>query len=215
LTDITPRGRLSPLVERHPLPVRAVGKIKGAAFRELLRFVAETRGAHALTDALARLPEPSRRPLDPSKEALGILAGSWYPATVVHDLLDAILHELPRAVRDDLAETGARAMVDRILQGVYRVLFQVIATPERYAHHAQRFWDAHHDNGRTVATLEGPGRLGQVTTGWTSHHEFLCRLQRHAAETLFERMGCRDVVAVSEQCLGRGDPNERLTLTWR
>src|SRR5262245_3226691 len=86
--------------------------------------------------------------LDPDRAALGVLASEWYPAPLVHDLLDALTGHLSREARSEIAAEASRAIMNRMLRGVYKTLFQLMATPARYQRFGPKLWDAYYDSGR-------------------------------------------------------------------
>jgi hypothetical protein len=191
--------------------VRA-GRIKGAAFGELLRWFFEHHPGRVAA-AVERVAPGDLRP-DPRKPGMGILAGSWYPAPEVHALLDALVAGLPRAERTAIARAAARATMDRTLRGLYKLLFDALATPERYARHAQRLWNSYYDGGTLTVTPRGDG-ADSVVSDWAAHHPLICEMHVHAAAFIYEAMGKKDVSATRLECVATGASACRFSVSWR
>jgi hypothetical protein len=191
-----------------------MARIKGAAFREFVVWVGESRGASVLARAVAHLPNSEQARFDLDRPGLGILPATWYPAPLIHRLLDALLEEAP-GQRIALARGGARATIDATLRGVYRILFAALATPERYARHSQRLWDGYYDNGRLEIHSAEPGVALSRISGWSSHHPLICEMHEHAAARLYEAMGCRDVRTRRLTCIASGAAACEFETRWK
>ena len=185
-------------------------RIKGAAFREFLRWYAP-RFPDRLAAVARDLPDVR---LDPDKDGAGVLASSWYSAASVHATIDALLAGLASRQRAELARGAGRATLERTLTGVYRLLFQIMATPERYARHAQRLWDGYYDTG-TITIDVGPGRAESRIAGWAAHHPFICEMHVHAAACIYENMRLEGVVSNRRECVALGGTVCRIETTWR
>jgi hypothetical protein len=141
-------------------PEAAPGRIKGAAFREFVAWYEQELGRAQLLTLLRSIPDDLRRELelDPARESLGILSSRWYPADAIHALLDAIIAGIDPDRRRESIERAADAVMRATLRGVYRILFEWLATPDRYARFADRLWRSYYDSGR-ASGLHDP-RLG-------------------------------------------------------
>jgi len=186
-----------------------VANIKGAAFREFVRWYA--KGA---PDRVADAAKRSALRLDNHKDSLGILTGTWYPAVEVHHFLDILLAGISPAHRSELARTGARVTIERTLSGFYKLLFSAMATPERYARNAQRLFSAYYDQG-TIRVMSGRGEAVSRTTDWAAHHPFICEMHRHAAGFIYEAMGCVGVVTMRLECVATGGSACSVRTSWR
>ena len=51
----------------------------------------------------------------------------------MHSLLDAVTAGQTEVQRDRLAREGTRAATDQAIRGIYKLVFERIGTPERYA----------------------------------------------------------------------------------
>jgi hypothetical protein len=194
----------------------ALGRIKGAAFREFIAYYRATYGAAALAGAVSAMPAMLRQTLDPQDAALGLLASDWYAAEVVHALLDEISRGKSEAALKELAASASGAVMRATLTGLYRVLFGWMATPERYARYAPKLWGTYYDSGETEVELVSGG-LAAISTvrNWRSHHPLICELNRGAALEIYSAMGCLDVECERELCVSRGDSHCRFVTRWR
>jgi hypothetical protein len=193
-----------------------LGRIKGAAFREFIAYYRGAHGSAALATAVTAMPGVYQRELDVRDPALGVLTSEWYPAELVHALLDEIARGKSEAELRELATAASGAIMRATLRGLYRVLFEWMATPERYARYAPKLWGTYYDSGDvTVALVESGLGAVSVVRDWRSHHPLICELNRGAALEIYGAMGCRDVANERAQCVSRGDPHCRFVTSWR
>jgi hypothetical protein len=186
-------------------PLGNAGHIKGAAFREFLRWFESTRGVDALREAANRLSPSERGLLMPERPVLGVLVSTWYPARTVHRLLDELSAGLSAGQRNELARDGARAVIEATLSGIYRTLFELLATPERYARFAGRLWSAYYDAGSFTVVNRATHEAECTIAHWPTHHPLICDLNWYAARYIYEAMGCRGVQVARERCVSAGD----------
>jgi hypothetical protein len=190
------------------------GRIKGSAFREFLRWYGETHGITSVEQALAGLPPETRALLSAHKDGFGILPSTWYPAPVVHAILETFLAGRTTRERAELARAGARATMERTLRGVYGVLFAALATPERYVRFGQRLWDAYYDCGTVVMDLPAPGRLRSRIFDWPGHHRIISDMNQHAGAVIIEAMGLTVTGTARAECVSTGGTECRLETSW-
>lgn len=190
------------------------GRIKGAAFREFLRWLESDFGKERVVAVARALPEETLGVLDPEGEALGVLSASWYPAAAVHALLDGLVGDLDAAERDRIAGEGARAVMRTTLRGVYKLLFDWMATPKRYAKFSGKLWGSYYDSGEFDVAMPDATTAVCTIRDWRGHHGFICDLNREAAAAIYEAMGCRDVRVQRVECVDRGDPHCRFVTRW-
>lgn len=193
-----------------------LGRIKGAAFREFITFYRATYGSDRLAAHLAAMPPDLAAELEAGSETLGILTSQWYPAELVHALLDEIARGRSDAELCELGTEGSRAVMRATLRGLYKVLFGWMATPERYVRYAPKLWHTYYDSG-TVAVQAIDGGTGALSTvrDWRSHHRLICELNRGAALEIYAAMGCTEVTCERERCVDRGDPECRFITRWK
>jgi hypothetical protein len=198
------------------LQPKDLGHIKGAAFRELLAWYGRTRGQDRLLAHVQAMPRALAAELDPRKEALGVLASQWYPAEVVHALLDELARALSTHELETFTSDASRAVMKATLSGLYRVLFEWMATPARYARYAPKLWSAYYDSGQlTIQFHEGEAKAVSTVTSWPGHHPLICDLNRGASPAIYAAMGCRDARCTRVSCVSRGDAECRFVTTWR
>jgi hypothetical protein len=194
----------------------APAHIKGAAFREFLKWYAEQQGPGRLAEHVEALPTSARAEFDAGAPVLGVLASRWYPASTVHRLLDEIARGRSAEELRALATEGARVVMDATLHGIYRVLFSWMANPERYARHAHRLWNVYYDSGVFEVTPQPDGHSAvSIVRGWRAHHPVICELNRGAAIAIYEAMGCSDVECDRTSCVDEGAEECRFVTSWR
>jgi hypothetical protein len=192
------------------------GRIKGAAFREFIAYYGATYGMAALVAAVEAMPAALRRELEPSDPTLGVLTSDWYPAEQVHALLDEIARGKSEAAIHELTVGASAAIMRSTLRGLYRVLFEWMATPERYARYGPKLWSTYYDSGEVTIELQPDGLSALAfIRNWRSHHPLICELNRGAGVEIYAAMGCREVTNERAQCVSRGDPHCRFITRWR
>lgn len=189
------------------------GHVKGAVVREFVLWTNLNRGPTGLRATVAALPYVWRSLLDENDATLGLVASTWYPAAAVHRLIEAATDGLNDAARSEFTRLAARAMVAGMLSGVYKTLFSMMSSPERYARHGQKLWSSMYDTGRWSATT-GVRELSAQVRFWSGHHRTLYELNAATGVPLLEAMGCHGVGFEQGACIDRGDPECRYTLKW-
>jgi hypothetical protein len=133
----------------------------------------------------------------------------------VHALVDRMLEGVGVENRRTMATDAARHVMRATLHGVYRVLFEWIATPSRYARFASRLWASYYDSGEFNVVLDDSGLTAVCSVaGWKAHHPFMCELNLAAATEIYSAMGCRDVRTVRNRCVDDGDADCCFTTRW-
>jgi hypothetical protein len=192
----------------------ATGRIKGAAFREFLIWYAAKNGESALGDRANGVDPEWRGSLDPNRAALGVLASEWYPAPLVHALLDALTAHLSQDERAAFAAEAARAIMNRMLRGIYKTLFQLMATPARYQRFGPKLWDAYYDSGTFRIEMPDDKTAVCMVSNWSAHHPFICDLNCAAAPPVYEMMGCKSVRVLRTECVSLGSPRCEFVTNW-
>lgn len=190
------------------------GQIKGAALREFLAWYVH-RNSHALlAEKIDKLAPEIMHHLDFRQDNLGVLSSQWYPARVIHALLDSIFAGVPPNEREDIIREGARAVMQATLQGIYKLLFKTMMSPDRYAKYSQKLWDRYYDCG--IMKKESPKPFMQTTTisDWASHHPVICDLNYEGSRYIFEAMGCKDVTVRRLGCVSTGQAECSFIITW-
>ena len=199
-------------VDQTRVPAR--GRIKGAAFREVVVWFERELGQGPFFDAYDRLPPEMERGLFVSRPALGLLSGSWYEAEVVHALLDALTAEMGAAERRRVADTCATHVMSTMLSGIYKMLFHLMASPETYLRYGPKLWDSFFDSGTFELERVSDTAACCTISRWESHHGFMCDLNRAASAQIYRAMGCEDVTCTREACVTEGAPHCKFVTRW-
>jgi hypothetical protein len=190
------------------------GRIKGAAFREFLRWYSNEYSHERLVAALAAAGDRVDDPLESESPLLGVLANVWYSSSTVHALLDELTRGLGPEERTTLADRASEAVMAATLHGIYKALFRLMATPERYAKYGPRLWTTYYDSGTSHIELVSSNRAVSTVRGWSAHHPFMCELNRGAARAIYGAMGCQNVQVKRVACVESGAAECRFVTTW-
>jgi hypothetical protein len=104
--------------------------------------------------------------------------------------------------------------MDGTLKGVYRLLFEKIVSPERFAALAPRVWGTYFDSGERRTFIISATKHECSVRGWRAHHPFLCQVQMHATTWMYEATGCRGAASVLVSCVSEGASECRWTSSW-
>lgn len=185
------------------------------AFREFLAWYERRHGSAPVVAAVAEVERRHRVGLVPEGPYFGVLASRWYRAEAVHDLLDRLTADRSEAELARMADDAASAIMGHMLRGVYRTLFSLIATPERYARHAGKLWSTQYDTGSIVIEVTGTTEHRITFVDWASHHPFICRMNMAAARPIFEAMQCQDIHVQRLGCISTGAAACENLVRWR
>lgn len=181
--------------------------IKGAALFELFRWQQSALSAAQAAKLLEPLPPQTREFFDPGRTGFGLLASRWYPSAVIHPLLDAMVAGLDDKAYRQFIEDGAKHVMDGTMRGVFKAIFSLVATPERYARYSQQAWNAFHDTGTSVVELTGSESWRATLSRWPGHHRVICDMNVVAARLILQSMGKRSVATTQECCVAQGAPH--------
>jgi hypothetical protein len=178
--------------------------IKGGAVRELVLWYEAGHGRRYQEGVWRRLSAEHAALLAPDRFALGLLPSTWYPAEIVHALLDSFaeLHG-PDEMRVLLRDGNAQ-VVRRMSRGIYQYLFKLVGSPGLYARHIQKAWNALHNTGVRQVVIERPGYAISTIEGWRGHHPWLCEVTTETMRAVFEAVGCTDIVIERVRCVSDG-----------
>ena len=191
-----------------------LGRIKGLAFSEFLRWYGERHGRARIVSAIELLQDRYPDAFDVSRPGFGVLASHWYPAELVHALLDRITEGASPADLDDMALEAAQAIMSKTIRGAYRALFALLVSPARYAKYIGKLWNLHYDSGEIIIDKATLGSHRMKYKGWRSHHPFICRMNMAAAFAIYETMGCEGVEVQRLGCISDGDACCENLITW-
>jgi hypothetical protein len=190
-------------------------KIKGAAIRELFAWYEGRYGKERVRYMAESAPDDLRELLDPD-DPIPILAASWYPARLVHSMLDTVTEGMTEIEIQRMAKEATRAVVTGGLGSVYRFVLEKLATPEMYAASIPRLWHLMHDNGERSIEVVGPGEALSKVRNWGGHHPLLCLVTIETMCAVFETMGCRAVKTERLSCVSTHGGDACVTrVTWR
>lgn len=201
-----------------PVLVQAdpTGRVKGAALAAFIRWYEQDRGKDELRARIGALPATLALELglDENEGALGILASRWYDCRAIGVLLDAMVAGVDPPELQRMIDASARAVMQHTLRGVYRMLFDWLATPERYARHSHRLWSSYHDTGAMTVEQIEPTIARCTIAGWSGHHPVMCAMCRASAEVIYTEMGCTGATTVRHACVGDGAPSCVFVTRW-
>lgn len=189
--------------------------IKGAAIREFVAWYEARYGKEPLHQMAARVPADLAHHIDPEASTMTFLASTWYPARLVHAMLEAICETTSEAELELAIKEATRDIVQRGGSTVYRFFFHKLVTPELYAAAVPRLWRQLHSTGDRRITIVRPGLAESVVSRWPGHHRMLCTITIETMCALFGNMGKKDVRWHRAACISRGDRECLTRVTWR
>jgi hypothetical protein len=192
----------------------SAARMKGSHIRQFFVWYTDQGGQERTARLLERVPVWFRGLFDPRSPDLGILDSTWYPAESIHALVDGLLEGLTPQQQSQLARDGARIAIQATLKGVYRWLFQMMMTPDRYLRKAQVLFSRYNDPGELIKTETAPNTHLSVVRGWTGHHPYMCELLFYSSIAVYEEMGCRNVAGERLSCVSKGDVECRYSVHW-
>jgi len=190
--------------------------IKGALIRDFVRWYTERYGKERLRRMAEMSPPDLRHLVEPDAHDMpALLASSWYPARLVHAILDALVEQHSEVDLERLTRDASRHVVRQSTSGVYRFLLEKVVSPELYAASVPRLWGQLHTTGKRHVELVGPGEAKSIVSAWSGHHPVLCTIVIATMAAIFELMGCRDIRWERTECVSRGGRQCVTRLTWR
>ena len=192
-----------------------LSRAKGSGVLGYLHWYSEEYGVEQLLARVARIPESERPGISADSATLGVIPTGWYESASIHRLLEVLTEGLSPDEITERARAAADHSVETAMNGLFKLAFQFLVTPERYAKHIQRFWNQLHNTGIREVEVVGPGEAISTISDWPGHHPFMCELVTFTTAAVFRRMGLQDVRTSREMCIDRGDPYCRSVLRWR
>jgi predicted hydrocarbon binding protein len=179
--------------------------MKGAAVRAVVAWFAEAYGDPALAK-VSELASPELRAcLRVGDPACGVMASGWYETPLVGELLEVLERVAcpfdPTEFRARIGEAIARDNVN----GVYRALFRLIASPQLLEANSQRVWQTYVDEGTLTVRVKGPELFEARIRGWSRHHPSVCRTLRPTIEHVLRAVGYRQPAVTRTHCVAQGD----------
>jgi len=137
----------------------------------------------------------------------GIMASGWYDTQLVGEFVRALEHEAaPADSAEFMSRLGAAIARDNV-NGVYRALFRLVASPQLLEANAQRVWQTYCDEGTFAVQRLDTGLTATFEAtirGWTRHHESVCRLVAPLGEHALRVLGYGAVVVERRSCVAHG-----------
>jgi hypothetical protein len=192
----------------------AAGSIKGVAMIEFARW-ATSKHRSRVEAAFQRMPAHLVAQLNTQSPTLGLIATDWYGADLIQAFFEAVLHGLPGDARFEFFREASRAFTRLTMSGVHKGLAQILESPERYAHHAQRIWSAYYDSGVYTVELVGDHSALCRVERWRSHHPLLCLWTWCAIGAVFESMRLDAVNIQRQSCVSEGASACEFAAHWR
>ncbi len=190
------------------------GCVKGTALRAGVAWFGETYGEPGLS-RVAELASPALAQLLRKDDfAFGIIASGWYETALVGELLSLITRVASPADPDAFSAKVAEAIARDNVNGVYRALFRLVASPPLLEANSQRVWRTYVDEGTLTVSLKGPGMFEARVRAWTHHDVEVCRMLSFMIERLLRAVGYPGLVVERAQCVGGGDPHCTFEGNW-
>ena len=189
-------------------------RIKGSVMRELALWHERQFGPYATSALAADLPPELDRLVDRKRPALGLLASTWYPCELAHTMCDRAIDGVTDEGRA-IAREANRDIVPRMIHGIYKVLYQSVASPELYAKHVGRQWKKLHTTGERSFVIRAEGQALSTIRNWDGHHPFLCWMMIYTMASLFEAMRFHDVTVDRLSCVAHGADECATVLRWK
>ncbi len=183
----------------------ARGRIKGTAVRAGLLWFAESYGDALLARVLDHASPELRLLLRAGDPAFGIMASAWYDTALMGELLDLLDRVASPEDSREFASRLAAAVARDNVNGVYRALFRLIASPPLLEANAQRVWGTYVDEGTLTVRILAPGAFEGRVRGWSHHHGTVCQMLRPFTEQLLRSIGYSACVVERTQCVDHGD----------
>ncbi len=208
LASMGPRGSSMPATQRSSGSIRvaaARGRVKGTAIRAALLWFADAHGEAQMARVLDLASPELRAMLRIADPAFGIMASGWYDTQLIGELLDGLERvSAPEDVRDLHSRLAAAVAHDNV-NGVYRSLFRLIASPPLLEANGQRVWGTYVDEGTFRVSILGPGAFEAQVRGWSHHHSTVCLMLRPLFEHMLRAIGYNALVVERTQCIDNAD----------
>jgi hypothetical protein len=189
--------------------------IKGAVIRDFIEWYGAQRGADDVRRLGQRLPPDLQAMIDLDDHGFKLLGSSWYPARLVHAILDAhAMERTPEEMARFLHDANRGFIKTGAAKSVYRFFLRKLVTPEMYALCVPRFWKQWHSTGERRVKIIGRGLAESFVFNWAGHHPHLCTMTIETMCAVFETMGCKNVSWDRVECVSKGAPHCKTIVTW-
>ncbi len=176
------------------------GRVRGFVCHGFVEYMQTRLGVEATAERLrSHVDFEASGFLRPEEAGLGFLPSRWYPASLLHELLDAALAHLPEERRRVMAARAGRFVFERQISGLQRALFSLFLSPARYARHASKAWDHNFGSGRVLFEERPHSHISHYVE-WKEHHPVICRAMMIGRLEVYKSMGKRDARTYVERC---------------
>jgi serine/threonine protein kinase len=182
----------------------ARGRVKGTAVRAGITWFAQTYGEAGLARIVELASPELAALLRPNDPVLGLIASGWYDTQLIGELLGLVEHI---ALPLDVASFGSRvaeAVAKDNVNGIYRSLFRLVASPQLLEANAQRVWRTYFDEGELSVRQSGEAAFRAHVRGWAHHHLNVCRMFRPLLESLLREVGYAGLRVERIGCIAEG-----------
>lgn len=179
----------------------APARVKGLSFRSVLLWYASDKGHDELVRRTREFHPWVADALAIDEPACGVIVNRWYRADVVAALADTITRDVSPREFERIAQGCSEWVARDTIRGLYRVLFDWVATPNRFVKYGARVWANYYDHGSFILHAKGERSIEAVVTDWAAYHPFVFALTRKVVCMMFDNMGCetRDLPAHREE----------------
>ena len=190
--------------------------IKGGVIRDFVEWYGARYGVDSVRRLGEKLPAPFQAMLDLDDPAYKLLGSSWYPARLVHAMLDVLASDkTPQEMARFLHEANRGFVKEGATKSVYRFFLQKLVTPEMYAVCVPRFWRQWHSTGERRMKIVRKGLAESYVSRWPGHHPHLCTMTIETMCAVFETMGCTGVTWERLYCVSDGASECKTIVKWR
>lgn len=210
LTSIPPASISSaPPTDRVSAPSGAFathvrGRIKGTAVRAGLSWFAARYGTAAVEQVAEHASPELAHTVRFGDPSFGVIASGWYDVSVVGELLEHMERVAAPEHEADYVQQLTSAIAKDNVEGIYRSLFRLVASPELLEANAQRMWQTYSDEGRLTARVPRAGELILTVSGLTRHNPRVCRTMGFTMQNVLRALGFGGLVLERTSCLSEG-----------
>ncbi|MGH7294280.1 MAG: protein kinase domain-containing protein [Polyangiaceae bacterium] len=190
------------------------GRVKGTAIRAGVAWFGDTYGQMGLERVFELASPELAGILQPRDPVFGLIASGWYDTLAIGELVELIERVAAPADAEAFLGRLADAIARDNVNGVYRALFRLIASPPLLEANAQRVWRTYVDEGTMSVSVGKPGTFEARVRGWSRHHPAVCRMLRAMLESLLRAIGYTALLVERTHCAGDGDPCCVFEGTW-
>lgn len=165
-------------------------RIKGLAFRSVIIEFQERYGPRELGGRAKRYHPELEAAFDLDEPGLGVIPNRWYSVDIICALSDAATRDMTPEEFEAFSTASADRIMADTVRGLYRLLFDWIATPARFVKYASRVWASYYDHGLLDMRVLEERRVEARITDWAGYTPLIFALTRKVILRMFENMDC-------------------------